>query len=208
MSDSSTPRRRLKIDPSDLALEMVSIVVAILLALAVNGWHDAWARHAQEQTALRAIRDELRLNRGDLLEQVALHARVEAAYRALVDDAPKNVLGSEAFYAAFSRTAPHGYNPVDGESTAWDVARTSDVLTDVPLATRITIEEAYAEQQALRDLNVRVIDDLHFKPEGVNPNFFYAAGAMQIDTNDVTYSERRLRAKYDAALASLDTALR
>lgn len=198
----------MKIDPSDLALEMLSIVVAILLALAVNGWHDAWVRHGQEFTALGAIRDELRLNRSDLIEHMPLHARVEAAYHALVQNSTRRVLGVEAFYAAFTRTAPHGYNPVDGESTAWDLARTTDVLNDVPLATRITIERAYAEQQALRILNAHVIDDLHFKPEGENPNFFYAAVAMQIDTNDAEFSERRLRADYEAALSALDTTLR
>jgi hypothetical protein len=137
-----------------------------------------------------------------------LHARIEGAYHALVQNSTVKVLGVEPFYAAFTRTAPHGYNPVDAESTAWDLARTTDVLNDVPLATRITIERAYAEARALRNLNAHVLDDLHFKPEGVNPNFFYAAVAMQIDTNDAEFSERRLRADYDAALAALDTALR
>ena len=52
-------RVRIKIDPSDLVLEVISIVVAILLALSVNFLAGQVKTHNDVQGALNAISAEM-----------------------------------------------------------------------------------------------------------------------------------------------------
>src|SRR5579884_1125517 len=56
-----------------LAVETFSVVLGIVLALAVNAWHDDRVHRQQACEALRAIRSELSTNLAALRERAGYH---------------------------------------------------------------------------------------------------------------------------------------
>jgi hypothetical protein len=51
----------------------------------------------------------------------------------------------DAFAGAFSRTAPKGFHPFAGTTTAWEVARNAAILENVPYSeTRLAADDAEA----------------------------------------------------------------
>jgi hypothetical protein len=207
--DSSAPprRKRWHIDPSDLLLEVVSIVMAILLALGVNEWRDGLQRDARARAALAAIRSEVAGNRAQLVAVMPHHRSVEHAFRSLADAVDSHgPMTFRQFIHDFSSANPHGYMPFSGESTAWDLARTSTVLSDVDYRTRAALERAYAEQTFLGQIGNRVVEHVRVGPVPPGADFYPVAVSFALDANDVTYSEGRLLGRYDDALRALGPA--
>jgi hypothetical protein len=203
------PKRRLglRIDPSDLLLEIVSVVVAILLALAVNEWRDGLQRQQRAHAALPAIRSEMTNNRAQLLAVMPHHLAVQRAFDGLANGAAsRQTMDFGQFVRAFGKADPNGYIPFSGESTAWELARTSSVLTDVDYATRVTLERAYGEQAFLAQAGDHVIDHVRFGPVPERANFYPDTVSFAADATDVVYAERRLLQRYDAALHALGAA--
>jgi hypothetical protein len=207
--DSGVPVRRMRwqIDPSDLLLEVVSIVIAILLALGVNEWRDGLQRDARARAALAAIRSEVAGNRAQLVAVMPHHRSVELAFSRLADEVDSHgTMTFRQFIYAFSAANPHGYMPFSGESTAWDLARTSTVLNDVDYRTRAALERTYAEQTFLGQIGQRVIEHVRVGPVPAGADFYPDAVSFDLDANDVIYSERRLLGRYDDALRALGPA--
>ena len=107
------------------------------------------------------------------------------------------------FVRTFGKADPHGYMPFAGESTAWELARTSSVLGDVDYATRAAMERAYGEQAFLARAGDHVIDHVRFGPVPEHADFYPDAVSFALDATDVVYSERRLLQRYDDALHAL-----
>lgn len=78
-----SPRRGLRDRVPELAVEVISIVLAVLAALAVDEWRQARANAALAETARTSVLEELRSNQAALLESVVEHrdllARIDAA---------------------------------------------------------------------------------------------------------------------------------
>jgi hypothetical protein len=202
----SRPKRRslLRIDPSDLLLEIVSVVIAILLALGVNEWRDGLQQQQRAHTALVAIRSEVSENRAQLVAVMPHHLAVQRAFSALANGADtRRAMDFGQFVRTFGKADPNGYMPFSGESTAWELARTSSVLSDVDYATRAALERAYAEQAFLTRAGDDVIGHVRFGPVPEHADFYPDAVSFAADATDVVYAEHRLLRRYDEALHAL-----
>jgi hypothetical protein len=203
VADEKPHRRGLHIDPSDLLLEIISIVIAVLLALAAGQAVES-ARAAQRtHEALGQIRQEI-ANDDDVLRAVhGLHARLGVAFERTVARAQHQQLDFTAMYRTFGDTAPNGFQPFDGTTTAWDIARGSDVLADVPYSVRSALQTRYAEVQNLDALNASMLGRLEVATTDKEPNFYFTAFVLQLMFKDIEFSENRLAQDDRAALDAL-----
>ena len=209
MEPEAKPRRGLRIDPSDLAVEIISIVVAILLALGVNSWHDSLKRHDDAVAGLRLIRREIVFNRAVLAPRLRHHREVAAAFGSLESRALRTLphqVSYDAFWSTFRRSNhTTGLQPFLGDTTAWDLAHTTGTLANVDPATLAPLEIAYAEQAEVASYRDKLVADLHLVPSG-GDNVFYALSGFVIDLGDLAGNETELMRRYGDALRALDRA--
>jgi hypothetical protein len=191
----------LRIDPAELLLEIVSIVLAILLAFALNAWNDARKTQREAHESLVNVRREVAQNRDRLVPVMAPHRRFRAAYATYVRRHDR--LDVDEFYKLFISVAPTGLHPFVPETTAWDIARSLPSVTAVPYETRVAIEQTYAEQSFLRGEGEHIGDDLHLSATGDRPNLYLPAIAVLLDSTDLTGSETRVLKLYDDLLKRL-----
>jgi hypothetical protein len=197
--------RRFRIDFSDLALEVVSIVIAIVLATAVGEWRQSLREHAEVVRALGEIRQEIAGDRARLATSAPLHRAIAASFRRLLEtNGRTETLTVDQFGAAFRATAPHGIMPFFGVGTAWQVARDTGTAAhlDYPLLTKL--ETAYATQDILNGYRDRLVADFHVDATSAKPNFYFVAENFDTDFTDLTANEADLLRYYDEALAALD----
>jgi hypothetical protein len=196
-------RRGIRIDPSDLLLEIVSIVVAILLALAVNHWQEEVAHQRTLHESLVNIRHEIADNRAQLLNRMPLHARVTSAYLSFASkhQHDASVTFPQA-YAMFVAAAPRGFNPFHGDSIAWQIAGTSQALSYMPYATRAALTKVYETQTGLYSVELRFIDAA-VSPSAPSRDYFSEVFAASLWLGDVKYDESALLKLYDDALKML-----
>jgi hypothetical protein len=167
-------------------LEIISIVIAVLLALAAGQAVDAFRAAQRTHEALGQIRQEI-ANDDTVLRAVhPLHVRLGLAFERTVGDA-----------------APHGFNPFGGTTTAWELARGTDVLAGVPYSVRSALQTRYAEVQNLDALNAAMLGRLEVATTDQDPNFYFTAFALQLMFKDIEFSERRLASDDRAALDAL-----
>jgi hypothetical protein len=190
-----------RIDPADIVVEIISIVLAILLALAVNSWQEHVRTDGEVKTLLANVRDEIARNRALLVSEKAHHRAVYDAFDKLI--AHEHVVTLDEYYNTFSNANPRGFHPFEGESFAWDVMRTSRSIDAVPYDTRILLERTYAEQDLLSRENAQILSDIHVMSTTRDPNFFAPSLTMRLDLGDITYSQDRLEELYDTALRDL-----
>lgn len=176
--------------------DVVLIVLGALLAIAGEEWRDARHRHERVNVALESIRREIALNR-DLV------AAARERHRHMAD-----TLGSLVAHHARPdvRIYSNGmWNPAIVTSTAWDAARETGALDDIPLATVLAIAPAYESQERYRALteglaSAIMTDVRHDGMESVLRDRF--AQFVPLDV-DFANREGRLLAAYDKALIQL-----
>ncbi len=201
------PRQaRLRIDPSDLALEIISIVVAIVLATAVGQFVENYRAANRTHEALAAICAEIAHDDERLNAVHPLHERVRAAFFHTLDRARGEELEYDRFAQTFRTTAPRGFQPFFGTTTAWELARSSDALAGVPYALRATLVTRYAQLALLKDENGSALGSILSAPTQEHPNFFFVAAALAGTLADVTYAETQLTKDDAAALRALRSA--
>ncbi|HEX3467222.1 MAG TPA: hypothetical protein VHT05_04020 [Candidatus Elarobacter sp.] len=183
---------RVRIDPSDLALEIVSIVIAIVLATGVGQLVDHVRAQARTQQALVELRREIATDDAELRRVSGLHRRVWLAFQRAVSTAHDRQMTFDTFTRTFGTAASHGYEPFDGTTTAWDLTRNSNVLEEVPYELRARLQTRYGELAGLRDVEARLISNLEFAPSDARPNFYFAAYAVVLNLADAVAAEERL----------------
>ena len=101
------PRRRfwLRIDPSELALEIISIVIAIVLATAVGQIIANYQADARTREALSQIRQEVAHDDVTLRGVQPLHQRVLSAFMQTIRRTDGEQLDFDGFSRAFGRAA-------------------------------------------------------------------------------------------------------
>src|SRR5476649_1165560 len=199
MADNKPQRGRVRIDRSELVLEIVSIVIAIILATAAGQFVEHYRAGVRTHEALAQIRQEV-ANDDKILQAVRpLHRRVRVAFDTTVRRTHGEQLSFDALSATFFHAAPHGFRPFGGTTTAWELARGSNVLADVPYELRSLLQTRYAELDGLQGENAAFIGRLEGTPTGSQPNFFFTAVTLSLILSDVTYAEDRL-VKDDAAV--------
>ncbi|MBD5656773.1 MAG: hypothetical protein IAI50_16565 [Candidatus Eremiobacteraeota bacterium] len=138
-------RVRIKIDPSDLALEIISIVVAILLALGVNYFAGQVKTHDDVRRALAALSAEMESNENAIARIHARHLSKCGVLQTLARRGRGHKLSYTAYQNALDVVLPFAPPPL--ESTAWDLAQTSGVSANLAYATRAAIARVYAQQE-------------------------------------------------------------
>ncbi len=203
MPDRETRRARLRIDPSDLALEIVSIVIAIVLATIVGQLVEKYQASERTRAALTQIRQEVLRDHEALRDVSTLHERIRAAFDATIGRTRGEQLDYDTFARTFQRVAPKGFHPFDGSTTAWDLARSSNALEDLPYSLRATLQTRYAELAQIRSLNAALYSHFTSTPTEARPNFYFTASAVLLTLGDVVASENRLARDDDDVLSAL-----
>ncbi len=200
------PARRIRIDPSDLLLEIISIVIAILLATAVGQVVDRVRANGRTHDALVQVCTEIAHDDASLAAHRGLHRRMRDSFVAAVDAARGNRMHADAYYAALARVTANGMQPFSGTTTAWNLAQTSDVLAAVPYALRAALQQRYAEIAALDATNAATIARIEASPTDADPNFYFVASTLRLQFADMIGSEERLAADDAAASRALRSA--
>ncbi len=207
MGGEEGPKRtRLRIDPSDLVLEILSIVIAIVLATAVGGLVERNRADARTREALSQVCQEIAHDDVRLLAVRPLHVRVGAAFKQTLEAARGEQLEFDRFDQTFHDAAPRGFQPFFGTTTAWELARSSDALAGVPYALRATLVNRYGQLTVLKGENDAVLASLLSAPTERHPNFFFVAASLEDTLNDVKYAEGQLAKDDAAALGALRSA--
>jgi hypothetical protein len=190
-----------RIDPADVLIEVFSIVLAILLALAANSWQERMRTDREVKILLANVRDEISQNRTLLVAEKGHHLKVYNAFKAL--SAHEHVVTLDEFIGTFSKANPTGFHPFEGESFAWDVMRSSPSVNAVPYDTRILLERTYAEQVLFISQNAQVLTTLEVNDTARDPDYYAASLSMTFDLGDIVYSQAKLEGLYDKALRTL-----
>ena len=206
METRATTRGGLRIDAGDVIVEIISIVIALSLAYALNAWHDGAKQRRDASAALDLIRREVVANREALVPRLRHHENITAAFASLESKTiARHRVSYDIFWQTFRRVNPNGFMPFAAERTAWDLAHTSGALANVDQAVLVPLEEVYHRQDQVESYRDKIIADLHVVPvEG--DNVFYSLSGFLIDTGDLMSNERNLLAHYDDALRALDGA--
>lgn len=159
---ASSPRRRF--DPAKLAVEIGSIVFAVLLAFAVNAW---WAdRDAQGRVEAveAAVRQEIETNRTLLAARLPYHAALKDSIWAQQRRFDSETLGLRAG-ERLPRLRQLGFD--SGLATAseltrsgWETALATDVLTRMDVADVNLLSATYARQEMVNRTADRLLDVL------------------------------------------------
>jgi hypothetical protein len=142
----SAPVRPRAVRVPAIVRDVLLVVLGAALALAVDEWRDARQRAERVRVALAGIRDELRANARRVDTARARHRRVADTLGAL---AARGVRPTPQVW-----TNPM-FNPALVTSTAWQAARETGALADMPLATVLRLARAYEAQERYRALGRR-----------------------------------------------------
>ena len=203
------PTRRLRIDASDLLVEIISIVLAILLALAVNNWVEARKHQELVRQSLSEIRAEVQLNLSQLDEAAPFHQRILRGFNALLS---KNSAAESLRYGdigrAFQTSSPSGFHLMVPEDTAWTVAASSGAVQYMDHRLRTELTKTYASQHILDQLQHAFINAILYTPPAGERNFYYVTAGAGQTLSDLAGLETGMRKRYKKTLAELDAALR
>ena len=195
---------RIRIEPGDVIIEMLSIVVAILLALAVNNWQEHLRQEALLRENVENIVHELQVNQRAL---AALTTRNEAETRAFDREVVTlqhtgERMDFDGFSAFFRRTAPDGIGLLQLQDVAWSVAQSDQSLAIMPTDERIMLASVYAGQDHLRLFYRRLADTLDIPESG---DWFVVLASADVDFGDVVSTERSLLVAYGHVIPILTT---
>ena len=194
-------RVRITIDPSDLVLEIISIVVAILLALTVNYLAGRVKTHSDVANALGEISAEMSGNAVAVDRIHPRHLKKCAVLQTLALRGRGRRLSYTAYQNALDSVLP--FAPPVVQSTAWSLADTSGVSANFDYATRADIARVYGQQENFNRLASDLAVDfrpLVFTRDG---DFFLVARNAALDCSYVTGGEARLAVAYRAEIAKL-----
>jgi hypothetical protein len=176
--------------------DVVLVVAGALLAFATEEWRDARRQRARVDVAVTSIRNELLQNR-------TLVANARDHHRHVADTLAKLVtLHLHPDVAIYSNGM---WNPAFITSTAWQAARETGALADMPLATVLKIAPVYEAQDRYRAateaLGAAIMNDVrHEGIDAVLRDQFSQFISLDIDFAN---RESRLLAAYDKALSQL-----
>jgi hypothetical protein len=179
--------------------DIVLIVLGALLALAADEWREGRERSRRAQLAVGAIRAELEANLAMVEEARALHIRMRDTLRGYVSRRelpPPRVYGGGVV------------RPAPVTATAWDAARETGVLAELPYALVLRIAPVYEAQARYRTLTDGVVREMTTDVMRLGFEPVLRDRAAQIAALDEDFSNRELAMaeRYRRALAGLDSA--
>lgn len=136
---SSGRRSRIRDVPRDVIL----VLLGAVLAFGGEALRDSRRRHTYAAAAVTSIRQELEIN-------VAAVSRAQAHHRWLADTLGK--LAAAHRVPDVSVYSNGMFNPAPVTSVAWETARQSGALSDLPLSWILAVAPAYEAQERYRSL--------------------------------------------------------
>ena len=177
-----------------LARDVVLVVLGAMLALAADEWRETRQRRERVRVALVGIRDELRANQQRVRTARDKHVRI-------VDTLQK-------IQARGALPPPQIYmngmwNPASVTSAAWEAARETGALADMPMATVLELARVYHAQEDYETLGdgvgVGVMNDVRqFGMEGVLRDRFQQFIPLALDASN---RESVMLGRYEQVLA-------
>lgn len=135
-------------------IEAVLIVFSVLLALAVNEWRAENARAQKAQTALKAIRSELKANRGEMSEAHEHHSSNRDTlmyYKREGLKPPMQLLAKGIF------------NPATVNNTAWETAKESGIIDYFDYELVLDLSSLYQRQIEYKELGNAIAQNFYVK---------------------------------------------
>lgn len=181
--------------------EALLIAFSVMLGFAVSEWGQARDRRARADQALVGVALELDSNRV-LVRRARLHQRAKAdtlaAYAARAEPLPGRVY----LYGMF--------NPARVQSTAWEAARTSDVLRELHYPLVLQLGRLYEQQSQYRELSDALVADVYdeLRRNGVRRTMGSNAAAWEMLNRDFADRAGDLETLYGRALAAIADARR
>jgi len=195
---------RLHINISDLLVEIISIVVAILLALAVNNWQEHQRQKALLQQSLRNITQEVEANAAALQRELPHHLAAADGFARLVAlHSGDERIDYRQVRTEFIRTSPNGFHSTHASSIAWQIAQASRALDQMPYDERARLTRLYQLQDLHESAEAKVFDLLAAPAPAAGNNFFYGTVGLSIVLGDVAGTEAILAQQYKTTLAAL-----
>lgn len=176
------------------ARDLVLVVLGALLALAADEWREARQRRERVRVTVAGIREEIRANS-------ALVSRAREKHLFLRDTLEKlRVAGALPPPKIWAEGI---WSPAQVTSTAWEVARETGALADIPPATVLALAKVYGSQEnysTLADeLNVDLMNDVRqHGMEVVLRDRFVQFVPLAVDFSN---RERALLRQYERVLA-------
>lgn len=196
---------KIRIELGDVIVEMLSIIVAILLALAVNNWQEHLRQQRDLRTNVINIVRELEFNQRSLNAIVPQHEQEHLAFHreTSADLGRHEQISLDEFFHKFRRIAPNGLGVIQLQQVAWQIAQSDPSFSAMPADQRLALARVYSQQAFLNQIYARLIDHV---PSASAPTYFPALLALDLDFSDVTVAERELLRVYAEAISQLRTA--
>jgi hypothetical protein len=193
---------KIRIDPGDVIVEMLSIIVAILLALAVNNWQEHLKQERDLRTNVINIVREMEFNQRQLAALHPQHVREATAINKSVraDLGKHEQLGLDEFFRLLQRVAPRGLGVIQLQEAAWLVAQSDPSFAAMPADQRLALARIYSQQAFLTQDYARLLGHI---PSAYAPTYFPALWAVDLDFADENIAEHELLAAYAAAIPQL-----
>jgi hypothetical protein len=182
------------IDPSDLFLEIISIVVAILLALSVNFLAGQVKTHYDVQSAVAAIRSEMTFNDTLIRRAHPRHLSKCGILQTLARRGRGHKISYTEYQNALDAVLP--FVPPAIDATAWNLANAGGVSANFNYATRADLAHVYAQQESFGRLASELAVDFRPLVFTRDADFFFIARNAALDCTYVTMGEDRLEATY------------
>jgi hypothetical protein len=189
---------RVKIEPGEVIVQIVSVVVAILLALWVNDWRDHIHEGQLLQQSRENIRVELQHNRVLLEAERPHHSAVFRAFERMTDAAKQShTISFEQFEKTIQDSSPRGFGPVPYESIAWTIAQSGNALSLMDYKERAGLTVIYQTQAAALSAEQRYIDTVAAPSNALATNFYMIAVNVEGALGDVVANEESLATLYE-----------
>jgi len=198
-----SPWAFLKVDPKDLVVETFSVVLGIILAVSVGRFIDDRHAHTRMMDALGEIRQEIAADDVTIRALHPLHVRVRESFEKTLKAARGEQVDFDTFSRAFASAAPKGFQPFNGTTTAWELARNGNVLSDVPYEVRKSLQERYSHIAGLREQNSGLVQRLDSSASELRPNFYFTMRASTLVLLDIGATEDELLKDDSEALDQL-----
>jgi hypothetical protein len=199
-SHDAAPARRAPPWLGRALVEGALLAASVGLGLAANEWAQARDRRERATVALRAVREELSVNARAARRAATHHDRVRTLLDSLLRaglPAPESV-----YYGGM-------YQPARFLTSAWESARTTDVLGALPYDLVLALSATYAREREYVELSSGLVRELYADQMRRGGVAVYRDAAPQwvLLLGDWTGRERWLAAGADSAMARVDAAL-
>jgi hypothetical protein len=181
--------------------DVLLVVLGAALALAAEQWRDNRAEHRRVALAIGGIRAELVENRDRVERARAHHLQVADTLEAYA--ARRSIPPDRILYGGVLR-------PALPLSTAWQAARETGVLADLPYPLVLALGPVYEEQARYRAIGDALAQSMMVDVQHQGVRTFFQTNFANFVAIDRDFANREmvLDGDYARALATLDSASR